>query len=1199
MSSVQKFLATSNGLCATRWLSYVLASRPDVFVAHGKYPMDSIMSGRAGSETEKDNVSSLSYGNVNEFFYGMHDLERVFLEYGKLKPDAVALGNVHTYTLRLAEKLIQHDPEAYAVVNIVRHPVTYVNSHVSMVNKSKSNPYLFDKYRKGLFMNALDRYPMLVSPSLADPSDVFSFVISCLSLKQMAEDLLLDGVHMKMEELTSSVDTLDKFCTRLTGLAYDRQVLRGMLAAGPVNRHRNPGQSNDPVPICHTWQDWQHGLFRDIIPEHLLEGYGRLGYDISMLETPKARTCPKGSDMGTAPVGPRIIKDNTRTDTPKVSLILLDWSCRERFHALDWLDRQTVPRDLYEIIWVELYDRAIPEVMEKADCVIACSQESLYHKHKGYNQGLLNARGDIVTVCDSDAVFANFFIETILDHFYDDNGECRSRVLFHHEQRAPAGTFYRDGLENLYPKGLADTSEMFKYAQWLDIWPNVGACMSVKKSDAFFFGGFDESETYRGLVCGPYDLGWRMVNAGIPEIWEGKIALFHFAHPNSDQNMDSESRRQISYPQIEGHALTAVDAFSTGRIQPLLENPDIYRKRLDMRVVGTAFERKYAETGRFASPLNYPPFDFGTEGSSERIMENIMDTFNQAIHGVLNAGAGLPTVHKNRRTGETRVSIVLLDWSCRERFHALDWLEKQTIPRERYQVIWVELYDKVSPQAMDKADVVICCHQKGLYHKHQGYNAGVLNAEGVIVTVCDSDAVFPENFVESIVSSFNADHGKERPVSKVLMHYQYRSKQPYPEDLDSLDQLAEYQWMHLWPNVGACVSFLREDIVRFGGFDEDACFRGYICGPYELAWRMVNAGIPEAWHSEKTSLWHFAHPHSNQSENTESWKEIGTEHIDWHAAGAVQAFSSGRILPLKENGTIWNLRMDRRVIGSTFEERYADFSTMASFLTNSLNDFIPAMAWDEVLSILSRILRHVDASSSDLGLLIWNTVPKLGEAMSGSDGFAGIGQAFMCHADGLKHAAFSSLDHADLPMVIRNSRDPMKTLHFLLALGLLKDDPVRLYDMIVHLLGKIDKTEPTLKHLSEQLVFIGRKLKETGREDFVERCFVKANELDAKNPQAYLELAALNIERGDAENALAYSERGVQVNPSNPDMVMVRIRALEMKGRYLEAIRYIEFYWSLYRDNKVSKLKENHARLPEEHGRFMRLHGHQVARGFH
>jgi len=98
----------------------------------------------------------------------------------------------------------------------------------------------------------------------------------------------------------------------------------------------------------------------------------------------------------------------------------------------------------------------------------------------------------------------------------------------------------------------------------------------------------------------------------------------------------------------------------------------------------------------------------------------------------------------------------------------LDWLAKQTVPKEQYELIWVELFDRVVPQALDGADALITCGQKGMYHKHKGYNVALLESRGKIITVCDSDAVFPPNFIESIITSFRASDGDAEPL--VLMH---------------------------------------------------------------------------------------------------------------------------------------------------------------------------------------------------------------------------------------------------------------------------------------------------------------------------------------------------------------------------------------------------------------------------------------------
>src|SRR5262249_2065053 len=39
----------------------------------------------------------------------------------------------------------------------------------------------------------------------------------------------------------------------------------------------------------------------------------------------------------------------------RMSIILLDWGVRESFHSLKYLNEQTVPRDQYEILWLEFY----------------------------------------------------------------------------------------------------------------------------------------------------------------------------------------------------------------------------------------------------------------------------------------------------------------------------------------------------------------------------------------------------------------------------------------------------------------------------------------------------------------------------------------------------------------------------------------------------------------------------------------------------------------------------------------------------------------------------------------------------------------------------------------------------------------------------------------------------------------------------
>jgi hypothetical protein len=284
-----------------------------------------------------------------------------------------------------------------------------------------------------------------------------------------------------------------------------------------------------------------------------------------------------------------------------------------------------------------------------------------------------------------------------------------------------------------------------------------------------------------------------------------------------------------------------------------------------------------------------------------------------------------------------RLSFILLDWGCRERFTTLDWLNKQDVPREQYELIWVELYDRVIDEVMEKADVVITCNQHGTYHKHLGYNVGLLKARGDLICVCDSDAVFPADFVRSVFRSFGLEKGAvAQPL--VLMHYEWRTSLLYPDNLSdaaTLKDTERWQWWPLIVNEGACVTTRREDAIRFGGFDEHPSYIGYLCGPYDLAWRLVNAGWPEIWHDSSVALWHFAHPDpigtNGQKASLRQLMEKAHPHMQGHALKAVEAFSTGRFQPLLENPKIWAMRMKDRRIGSTLESGYSNLTGQGGF----------------------------------------------------------------------------------------------------------------------------------------------------------------------------------------------------------------------------------------------------------------------------
>ncbi len=259
---------------------------------------------------------------------------------------------------------------------------------------------------------------------------------------------------------------------------------------------------------------------------------------------------------------------------PEVSIILLDWSCRESCHSLDYLSRQSVSGKQYEVLWIEYYNRIHPQIDKRLkECPVNMKQrvpdqwivmgmpdKIYYHKHLMYNTGIIASRGSIICFADSDAIFSPSFVESIIKTFSSN----RDIVLHIDEIRNTDSRFYPfnyPSIEDIPGKGRI---------QWCDgHHRNYGACMCALKEDLIEIGGADEHKDFLGHICGPYDMTFRLINAGKCEIWHENEFLYHVWHPGT------EGERNYSGPAVGAMSATAYNTLETGRVLPLVENPAI------------------------------------------------------------------------------------------------------------------------------------------------------------------------------------------------------------------------------------------------------------------------------------------------------------------------------------------------------------------------------------------------------------------------------------------------------------------------------------------------------------------------------------------------------------------------------------------------------------------------------------------------
>lgn len=283
------------------------------------------------------------------------------------------------------------------------------------------------------------------------------------------------------------------------------------------------------------------------------------------------------------------------------------------------------------------------------------------------------------------------------------------------------------------------------------------------------------------------------------------------------------------------------------------------------------------------------------------------------------------------------VSIVLVDWSCRESFHVLHYLNQQSVPRDQYEIIWVEFFGRRAEAIQKRLDedrqagrppsvdqwLTLGFSNELCHHKHLMYNAGITAACGRVVTFCDSDAMLQPTFVQNIINSFDPEKNPDVKTSGIVLHcdeIRNIDRKFFPFNFPEFEEVLGDGCIN-WAgerttglgnqddpihhrNYGACMSALRDDLIAIGGADDHPDYLGHICGPYEMTFRLINAGKKERWHPEEF-LYHTWHPGTDGSSD-----HLGPHDGHHMSSTALAVRTTQRIMPLQENPALQTLRLE-------------------------------------------------------------------------------------------------------------------------------------------------------------------------------------------------------------------------------------------------------------------------------------------------
>jgi GT2 family glycosyltransferase len=144
----------------------------------------------------------------------------------------------------------------------------------------------------------------------------------------------------------------------------------------------------------------------------------------------------------------------------------------------------------------------------------------------------------------------------------------------------------------------------------------------------------------------------------------------------------------------------------------------------------------------------------------------------------------------------------------------------------------------------------------GLWNRSKALNVGIQAARGDVVLCTDTDMIFQQNFLSTILEEDERVRGR----SMVLCGcWDLLSSVPEQQwEVDDFSSLKANAHLRQTPGTGACQAARRAFFEHCRGYDEKMRHWGF--EDTDMVWRARRAGLDLQWISDKTSMLHQWHP---------------------------------------------------------------------------------------------------------------------------------------------------------------------------------------------------------------------------------------------------------------------------------------------------------------------------------------------------